>query len=110
MLVDDTIYLAYRVRRPIGEGRGYRNVVARSADGVRFEHGRRGDQGPVRRRVAGAAGAGADTPEGRWRLYVSCATPGTKHWWVDVLEADTPEGLATAPRRTVLPGGDTARA
>ena len=34
------------------------------------------------------------TPEGRWRLYVSCATPGTKHWWVDVLEADTPEGLA----------------
>ena len=46
------------------------------------------------------------TAEGRWRLYVSGATPGTKHWWVDVLEADTPEGLATAPRRTVLPGDD----
>jgi hypothetical protein len=44
------------------------------------------------------------TEDGRWRLYVSCATPGTKHWWVDVLEAGTPEGLATAPRRTVLPG------
>ena len=31
---------------------------------------------------------------------------GSKHWWVDVLEADTPEGLADAPRRTVLPGSD----
>ena len=35
------------------------------------------------------------TPEGRWRLYVSAATPGTKHWRVDLLEADTPAGLAT---------------
>ena len=46
------------------------------------------------------------TADGRWRLYVSCATPGSKHWWIDVLEADTPEGLAAAPRRTVLPGDD----
>jgi hypothetical protein len=46
------------------------------------------------------------TTEGRWRLYVSCATQGTKHWWVNVLEADTPEGLAAAPRRTALPGSD----
>jgi len=44
------------------------------------------------------------TPEGRWRLYVSCATPGTKHWWVELLEADSPEGLATAASTTVLPG------
>ena len=41
-----------------GQGRGMANVVARSADGVRFEHRRGGGQGPVRRRVAGAAGAG----------------------------------------------------
>ena len=44
------------------------------------------------------------TPAGRWRLYVSCATPGTKHWWVELLEADSPEGLADAPSVTVLPG------
>ena len=37
LLAGDTFYLAYRLRRPIGEGRGFRNVVARSADGVRFE-------------------------------------------------------------------------
>ena len=48
------------------------------------------------------------TPEGRWRLYVSCATPGTKHWRVDLLEADTVEGLATRRPGTVLPGSDTA--
>ena len=46
------------------------------------------------------------TPDGRWRLYVSIATPGTKHWRVDVLEAGTVEGLATATPRTVLPGSD----
>ena len=39
------------------------------------------------------------------RLYVkSCATPGTKHWWVELLEADTPDGLAAAAPTTVLPG------
>ena len=26
-------------------------------------------------------------PGGGWRLYVSCATPGTKHWRVDALDA-----------------------
>ena len=46
------------------------------------------------------------TADGRWRLYVSVATPGTKHWRVDLLEADTPEGLAAAAPRTVMPGSD----
>lgn len=46
------------------------------------------------------------TPEGRWRLYVSCATPNSKHWRIDLLEADRPEGLSTAAARTVLPGSD----
>ncbi len=44
------------------------------------------------------------TPEGRWRLYVSVATPDSKHWRVDLLEADDPANLADAPPRTVLPG------
>jgi hypothetical protein len=106
-LVEGTWWLAYRMRRPIGEGRGFANVVARSGDGVRFE--------PVvglGRESFGAESlerpALVHTPEGRWRLYVSCATPGSKHWWVDLLEADTVEGLATASPRTVLPGSPTA--
>ena len=33
---DGEIFLAYRLRRPIGQGRGYAVAVARSADGERF--------------------------------------------------------------------------
>jgi hypothetical protein len=103
VLVDGVYHLAYRLRAPLGSGRGMANVVARSTDGVRFT--------PVATVTKDRFGAESlerpalvRTPAGRWRLYVSCATPGSKHWWVDVLEADTPEGLTDAPRRTVLPG------
>ena len=102
-LVDGTWWLAYRLRRPVGEGRGYANVVARSADGVRFQ--------PVVTLTKDAFGAESlerpalvHTVDQRWRLYVSCATPGTAHWRVDLLEAASVAGLGTAPPRTVLPG------
>ncbi len=36
--------------------------------------------------------------DGTWRLYVSCATPGTKHWRVDALEADRSVGVRRRPR------------
>jgi hypothetical protein len=103
---DGEIFLAYRLRRPIGHGRGYANVVARSADGVTFtpvaEVGKRGFGAASLERPALVV-----TPDGRWRLYVSVATPGSKHWRVDLLEAATPGGLAAAEPRTVLPGDET---
>jgi len=37
LLVDGVYHLAYRVRAPLGQGRGMANIVARSTDGVRFE-------------------------------------------------------------------------
>jgi hypothetical protein len=37
VLVDGVVWLTYRVRRPLTEGRGVAVVVARSGDGVRFE-------------------------------------------------------------------------
>jgi hypothetical protein len=46
------------------------------------------------------------TETGGWRLYVCCATPGSKHWWIDVLEASEPGGLAAAEARTIFPGDD----
>jgi hypothetical protein len=107
LLAGDTFWLAYRLRRPIGEGRGYRNVVAASTDGVRFEEVAR-----LERDAFGAESlerpALAVTPDGRWRMYVSCATPNTKHWRVDLVEAATPQGLGTAAATTVLPGSETA--
>jgi hypothetical protein len=108
LLVGDTFYLAYRLRLPIGAGgRGFRNVVAASADGVRFE-----EIAWLERDRFGAESlqrpALALTPYGRWRVYVSCATPGTKHWRVDLVEAATPEELTTASPTTVLPGSAAA--
>ena len=41
-----------------------------------------------------------------WRLYLSCATPDSKHWWVDSLTAATPAELPGGERRVVLPGDD----
>jgi hypothetical protein len=106
IVADGWVYLAYRLRLPIGEGRGIANVVARSRDGVSFE-----TVAEVTKDQFGAESlerpALVRTADGRWRLYVSVATPGTKHWRVDLIEAATPAELATATPRTVLPGDDT---
>lgn len=100
---DGYVYLAYRLRRPIGQGRGHAVVVARSRDGERFETlltiGRDEMDTESLERPALVR-----TPEGRWRLYLSCATHGTKHWRVELLEADQPEGFDARRRRVVLPG------
>ena len=102
-LGDDGIYLAYRLRRPIGAGRGYAIAVARSADGVRFE-----TLATITREQAGADSL--ERPElvrdrsGRWRLYLSCATPGTKHWRIELLEAAHPAEFDVSRRVVVLPG------
>ncbi|MGH3345101.1 MAG: hypothetical protein ACRDPK_19965 [Carbonactinosporaceae bacterium] len=44
------------------------------------------------------------TPQGMWRLYVSCATPGGAHWRVELMEARDPGGFDPARRQVVLPG------
>jgi len=96
--------IAYRVRTR-REGRGS-NVVARSEDGERFTTVCTIEQGSLQRAVAGAAFA-RPHGRGRWRLYVCPAAPApSKHWWIDVLEADDPAELATAEARTVFPGDE----
>jgi hypothetical protein len=106
VVADGVVWLAYRLRRPVDQGRGYANVVARSIDGVTFET------------VATVTSdqfhcASLERPalvrrqDGGWRLYVSCSTAGSKHWWVEAIDADSPERLATGRRTVVLPGDDT---
>ncbi len=104
--VDGTWWLAYRVREPLGQGRGIANVLARSDDGVRFETVAELGKEQFGQVESLERPALVHAPDGRWRLYVSCATPGTKHWRVDLVEAGTVGGLATASPVTVLPGGD----
>ena len=103
VLVDGVFWLAYRVRRPLDAGRGVSVVVARSLDGVRFH--------PVTQVWRDEFGAASferpvllARPDGGWRLYLSCATPDSKHWWIECLDADRPEDLATGRRHVVLPG------
>jgi hypothetical protein len=99
---DGTYVIAYRVR--MGEqGRGL-NVVARSEDGERLttvctiEQDRFGAQSLEKPSLVRTDG-------GRWRLYVCPAEPApSKRWWIDVLEADGPDGLAQAESRTAFPG------
>jgi hypothetical protein len=99
------IFLAYRLRKPIGHGRGYAIAIARSADGEHFDTiqtitKEQMDCESLERPVL------VDLPDGRWRLYLSCATYGTKHWRVEVMEAADPGSFDPATRRTVLPGDD----
>lgn len=103
LIAGGVTYLAYRLRRPVAHGRGYAVVVARSEDGERFE-----TVALLGSAEFGAASlerpALAVAPDGRWRLYVSCATPGTKHWRIDMIEAAQPSAFQARNARTVLPG------
>ena len=100
---DGGVVVAYRIR-VVDEERA-ETIVARSPDGERLEtvavlDRSRFDAMSLERPAL------VRTEAGRWRLYVCCATPGSKHWWIDVLEADDPSGLAVADARTVFPGDD----
>jgi hypothetical protein len=104
---DGEIFLAYRLRRPVGpkkrQSRGYAVAVARSADGERFETllviGK--DEVATESLERPAL---VRTPEGRWRLYLSCATFGTKHWRVEMTEAAHPGEFEAGQREMILPG------
>ncbi len=101
---DGTVWLAYRLRRPVDDGRGVGVVVARSDNGVVFE-----TVAHLGRETFGAASlerpALVRRPDGGWRLYLSCATPGSKHWWVEAVDADRPQALPEGHRTMGHPGG-----
>ena len=102
---DGTFVIAWRRRDGVGPEDGAATVVARSEDGetlttvATLEKSRFGAMSMERPALV-------RTDSGTWRLYTCCATPGSKHWWIDVLEADDPAGFAEADARTVFPGDD----
>jgi hypothetical protein len=102
---DGEIFLAYRLRRPIGRGRGYAVVIARSTNGESFETlltvGKEELACESLERPALVL-----TPQGGWRLYLSCATPGTKHWRVEMTEAAHPGEFDLSQREMILPGDE----
>lgn len=104
--VDGEIFLAYRLRT--ASQRGYAVEVARSADGVVFR-----PLVTINKDQMGAESlerpALAVAPDGTWRLYLSCATPGTKHWRVELVQAASPDSFDPGTRQVLLPG-DRAQA
>jgi hypothetical protein len=107
---DGGVYLAYRLRRPVGTGRGYAVGIGFARDGVSF-----GDP------IAVITKDEMDTeslerpelvrlPDGGWRLYLSCATTGTKHWRVEATDAAHPAEFDVTRRDVVLPGDARKRA
>jgi hypothetical protein len=102
-LVAGRYYLAYRLRRPLDDGRGYAVVVASSSDGIMFE-----TLLVLDKEEFGAESlerpALVPLPDGTWRIYVSCATPGSAHWWIDAIDGTDPGKFDPANRMTVLPG------
>jgi hypothetical protein len=100
---DGSFVVAYRIR--VTANAYAATVVGRSEDGagletvVTLDKDRFGAMSMERPALV-------RTETGRWRLYVCSATPNSKHWWIDVLEADEPEGFADAEARTVFPGDD----
>jgi len=98
--------LAYRLRRPVGQGRGHQVVVACSADGVEYQ--------PVvtlsRTQLDAESlerSAPVPLPDGGWRLYLSCATPGSSHWWIEALDAAELASLGGEPVAESPHGGRT---
>jgi hypothetical protein len=100
---DGSFVVAYRLRWAAGPADA--NVIARSEDGEKLE-----TVATLDKERFGAAmverPALVRTDSGRWRLYVCCATPASKHWWIGVLDADDPEGLADADARPVFIGDE----
>ena len=103
-VADGEIFLAYRLRAPVGRGRGFATVVAKSADGVRFEPLLSIGKDEVAATESFERPALVRMPDGRWRLYLSCATPGTKHWRVEMTEAAHPAEFDASRREVILPG------
>jgi hypothetical protein len=102
---DGSFVVAYRVREGAGPEGGAATVVARSDDGehlttvATLDKSRFGAMSMERPALA-------RTGSRRWRLYVCSATPNSKHWWIDLLEADDPAGFADADPRTVFAGDE----
>ena len=91
-LGDDGVVVAYRVRT--ATGRGGAVVVG----DVRLTKDRFGAESLERPALVHTGDA--------WRLSLSCATPGSKHWWICALEAPTLKALDFAEARTVFAGDE----
>lgn len=105
-IAEGATYLAYRLRRPRGQGRGGPLVIARSEDGETFETVTEIGQKDLGGTPSIERPALVALQDGRWRLYVSYVDPTDARWRIDLLEGAAPEELNPEDRRKVLTAGD----
>ncbi len=105
LIHDDYIYLAYRDRHPVEQGRGNRAYVARSPidNGVHFETLCAIDKADMDAESLERPALDV-TPDGAWHLYLSCATFHSKHWRIERLRASCPADFSASTREVVFPG------
>jgi hypothetical protein len=104
---DRAFYLSYRLRRPLGAGRGGVTRVARSTDGLSFAtiwEASKEDFATTSIERSSLVKAA----DGLWRLYVSYVDPADGRWCIDVIEASSPDRFDARLRRKVLRADDIA--
>jgi len=94
-------YLYYRIRQPLGRGRGGKCRIAESADGIAFTDIWEATKDAFDAESIEVASLIKDPASGKWRLYVSYQVTGGP-WRVDLLEADHPRNFDAWHHRTVM--------
>ncbi len=94
-------YMYYRIRKPLGQGRGGICHVAESDDGIRFKNIWQATKDQLDATSIEVGSLIKDPTSGKWRLYVSYQWTGGP-WRVDLIEADHPANFDPLHHRTVM--------
>jgi hypothetical protein len=95
------LYLYYRLRQPLGKGRGGKCRIAESTDGVAFHDIWEATKEQLDAESIEVASLIQDPDSGKWRLYISYQCHNGP-WRVDLIEADQPAHLDAWHHRTVM--------
>ncbi len=98
-------YLYYRIRHPLGKGRGGKCRIAESGDGVAFTDIWEGTKEELDAESIEVGSLVRDPRTGNWRLYVSYQMRRGP-WRVDLIEANHPRELDAWHHRTVMQPGE----
>ncbi len=94
-------FLYYRVRLPLGKGRGGKCRIAESSDGVEFKDIWEATKEQFNAESIEVGSLIRDPESGIWRLYISYQELGGP-WRVDLIEADHPKNFDPWHHRTVM--------
>jgi hypothetical protein len=98
---EEKLYLYYRVRHPLGKGRGGKCRIAESTDGVAFRDIWEATKDQLDAESIEVGSLIKDPDSGQWRLYISYQCRNGP-WRVDLIEADRPANLNAWHHRTVM--------